>query len=185
MESSFDLNKLGWYTPLAVTENEFLNKDKTPQEIEQYGKIYSVQFHGDAGTFLWSSRTEPEKDKKYYGHLELAKSGKSTWFRKDKPPENEPTPIGAVVRTSSTTDKAFLKDASTIPMDVYRVVANVRGLPENETDSIVFWEIVREHSNELLLLIDNVRNSDKTAQKDSVRPTRPYSNWSQEAADEL
>lgn len=77
--NNFELNKPGQFTPQNVGENDFLNGKLTDQK---YGKWYSVQFQGNAETYLWMTKTPPEIGKSYYGQLELTSSGKSTKFKR-------------------------------------------------------------------------------------------------------
>lgn len=87
MDGTFELNKPGWYEVKHAEPNEFLN---SKLENDTYGIYYSVAFQGDASTFLWQAKTAPESGKKYWGHIEQTKSGKSMRFKKDKEPENVP-----------------------------------------------------------------------------------------------
>lgn len=82
----FEENVPNWYTPKIVELIEAFEPD-------QYGNIwYSVVMEGDAETFMWLAKNEPEEGKKYYGHLEKTKSGKRLRFKTDKVPDNESVP---------------------------------------------------------------------------------------------
>lgn len=81
MEGDFSLMKMGWYTVQNSSENDFLNQKL---ENDTYGIYYSVQFEGDAETYLWQAKSAPEEGEKYWGHIEESKSGKSLRFKKDK-----------------------------------------------------------------------------------------------------
>lgn len=81
MDGTFELNKPGLYEAQTVMLNDFLNGKLTTQE---YGIYYSVKFQGDAETYLWQTKSEPEEGKKYWGHIEESKSGKSMRFKLDK-----------------------------------------------------------------------------------------------------
>ena len=78
-----ELNKIGWFTPVIVDENQFINDKNSPQDLAKYGKTYSVVFEGDAETYLWTTKTPPEIGKKYWGHLQET-SGRMWRFKTDK-----------------------------------------------------------------------------------------------------
>lgn len=185
MEGDFELGHQGNYTVQAVQENDFLNQNKTEQEISTYGKTYSVQFEGNAETYIWSSKIAPFKGQKVYGHLELAKSGKSTWFRKDKAPEtgvqedNTPIAESAPVASSAPSSglpqslmpvskhisTAYLKDLSDYPVRLYTgnlQYASQAGLNliDNQEDRRKYLEYIKEISDELLTYSDNIRGMD-------------------------
>lgn len=86
LQGDFALNKHGWFTVQNVAENDFLNGKLTDTT---YGIWYSVQFQGNAETFLWQTKTAPVKGQKYWGWLETTKSGKSVKFKWDK--QNAPS----------------------------------------------------------------------------------------------
>lgn len=86
MDGTFELGKLGWYTPKIVQPNDFLN---AKLENDTYGIWYTVQFHGDANTHLWQAKTAPVAGERVYGHIEKTASGKSTKFKRAKK-ENVP-----------------------------------------------------------------------------------------------
>lgn len=159
MDGDFELNKMGWYTPVNVLPNDFLNEKL---ESDQYGLYYSVRFQGDAETYLWQAKTQPVEGERVWGHIEESKSGKSLRFKKDKdaPVSNEAQPGGAGTALAPKADNRYLKDVSSIPLDVYRVRANINGLPTNETERQAFFENVKEDADALLELIDQVRKSD-------------------------
>lgn len=110
---NFALNKTGWFTVEIVEPNDFLN-DKL--ENDMYGIYYTVKFEGDASTHLWQAKKAPEVGEKVYGHIEMAKSGKSTKFKrakKEEIPQEEQTtlaPTGANPRPAD--DYWNDKDAS-------------------------------------------------------------------------
>lgn len=64
---------------------------------------------------------------------------------------------------SGSSEGKFQRDVTALSLDVYRVVSNIRGLPENASDSAKFWEIVMDHTNELLAMIDKVRSGSLSA----------------------
>lgn len=139
MEGNFELHKPGFYTPKIVTANTFLNDKLT---TDQYGIYYSVQFDGDAETYLWQAKTEPVVGEKVWGHIEPSSSGKSMRFKKDKV-EGQSSPGGSQPQSQNTSNNITLGL-------VYKTIANIRGLPDNDADSSVFWEIVKEHTEELI-----------------------------------
>lgn len=137
MEGDFELNKPGYYTVKIVKVIEDFDPD-------EHGNVwYNVQFHGDANTYMWLAKNQPEAEKKYYGHLEKTSSGKRIRFKSDKAPEG----------SSYTTAPAQNNYGATLGL-VYKTVANIKGLPENAADSSTFWEMVKEHTEELILISD-------------------------------
>lgn len=159
MDGDFELMKMGWYTPINVIANEFLN-DKL--ESDQYGLYYSVRFSGDAETYLWQAKTKPEEGVKVWGHIEESKSGKSMRFKKDKEPEMAAASSSGAqtnIVMPAKADNRYLRDVTAIPLDVYRVRANIDGLPSNETERQVFFENIKADADELLALIDKVREN--------------------------
>lgn len=152
MDGDFELNKPGWYTPKIADPNEFLNEKLT---TDQYGIYYSVQFEGDADTYLWQTKTEPAIGETVYGHIEKSASGKSLRFKKDKldsPSGNNPQP-----QNQNTSNNITLGL-------VYKTIANIRGIPENDADASIFWEIIKSHVEELIMISDvlNGVGKDKT-----------------------
>lgn len=94
MDGDFTLLKPGWYKPLNVVANDFLNERL---ENDTYGLYYSVSFDGDAETYLWQAQTKPVEGEKVWGHIEESKSGKSLRFKRDKDaptttPDGKPSP---------------------------------------------------------------------------------------------
>lgn len=155
-DGDFELQKIGWYTPKIVAPNDFLNEKLT---TTQYGIYYSVILDGDAETYLWQTKTAPVVGERVLGHIEPSASGKSMRFKKDKEMEALVTPPseGQTVLIPPKSDK-FLRDTSTIPLDVYRVLINIVGVPETLEQKERFWELVREQADELIRMIDNVRH---------------------------
>lgn len=151
--AQFDLSWVGEYIPMNVQANDFLNEKL---ESDLYGIYYSVQFEGNAETYLLQAKKAPVKGVPEWGMIELAKSGKSYRFKRVKREEG-----GSYSSSAKTSDnsKAFLKDASTIPLDVYKTRAHINGLPTNETERTLFFQNVMADSDELLKLIENVRGS--------------------------
>ena len=150
-EGDFTLNKSGWYTALKVAENDFLN-DKL--ENEDYGIYYSVRFEGDAETYLWQAKTAPVVGEKYYGHIENSKSGKSLRFKKDKLPEGEDSPAEA----SPSQKPSYQDNSKNITLGlVWKTIAGIRGLPEDDADFAKFYEIVNAHFTELILMQEKLK----------------------------
>lgn len=145
--SSFELNKPDWYEVQASQENTFLN-DKL--ESEQYGIYYSVQFAGDAETYLWQAKTAPVMGDKYYGHIEESKSGKSMRFKKDKIPDDE--------SRSTNPSQSYQNNSKNITLGlVWKVIAGINGLPENDEQFAKFYEIVNAHYTELILMQEKTK----------------------------
>lgn len=143
-DGDFELNKQGWYEVQFHVDNKFLN-DK--QESDQYGLWYSVQFAGNAETYLWQTKTEPIDGEKYWGQLEKTKSGKAIKFKWDK--LNAPTNTPDGKPSTDTKQRAKTSHDITLGM-VWKTVAGIRGLPENDDEFAKFFEIVQAHLNELL-----------------------------------
>lgn len=155
-EGNFELNVPGWYTPKIVAINDFLNEKLT---TDQYGIYYSVQFDGDAETYLWQTKTEPVAGEKVFGHIEKSASGKSMRFKKDK---TDASPSGGA-------PSSYQNNSANITLGlVYKTVANIRGLPENAADKSVFWEMVKEHTEELIMIGEKL-NTDKTLVEDAKK----------------
>lgn len=96
----------------------------------------------------------------YKGNVEvyMAKSGKT--YIKAVPSSTEDThqSTGSTAVVKSSSSNAYLKDATTLPLDVYRVRANIDGLPTNDEERAVFFENVMSDADELLSLIEKVRS---------------------------
>lgn len=76
-------------------------------------------------------------------------------FKPSSPPES--------VDNSETAQKPAYKDNSksiTLGM-VWKTIAQIRGLPENDEEFAKFFEIVQSHLNELLLISDKMRECDE------------------------
>lgn len=153
----FELNVPAFYTPKIVTENEYLNEKLT---TDQYGIYYSVQFDGDAETYLWQAKTAPVVGEKVWGHIEKSASGKSMRFKKDKTD---------ATGTQSGSPQQYQNTSNNITLGlVYKTVANIRGLPENLEDKSIFWEMVKEHTEELIMIGEKL-NSDTTLVEDAKK----------------
>lgn len=153
MEGTFELNKPRTYTVQASQENDFLNQKL---ESDQYGIYYSVQFQGDAETYLWQAKTAPVVGEGYYGHIEPSKSGKSLRFKKDKQDG---------VQASQPYQP---KNNNTITLSmIWKTVAQIRGLPENPEELAKFFEIVDEHFTELILMAEKLDSKDKVEAEDN------------------
>ena len=151
--SDFELDKLDWYTVDTVEPNDFINENLTSDE---YGIYYSVKFVGNAESYLWQTKTEPVVGEDYWGMLQKAKSGKSIKFKWDK----KNTPEDASKNTSQIKPKPAYQpknnDVITLSM-VWKTVAGIRGLPEDDEDFAKFFEIVDSHFKELILMGEKVK----------------------------
>lgn len=133
MDGDFSLDTPGWYEAQNIAEIDGFDKD-------DYGNTwYNVKFQGDAETYMWLAKNQPEEGKKYYGHLQKTSSGKKIRFKTDKVPENKPVNSGYKDNSKSIT----------LGM-VWKTVAHIRGLPEDDEQFAKFFEIVDSHLNELL-----------------------------------
>jgi len=153
MDGTFELNKPGNYTVELFEENSFINDKNSPADLAKFGKTYSVKFQNDAETYLWTTKTKPIEDKAYYGHIQET-SGKSLRFKLDKLPDGN-------FSTGPAMDKSTYKDHSkdiTLGM-VWKTVAGIRGLPEDDEQFAKFFEIVDSHLQELLRMSDKLGGS--------------------------
>src|SRR3990167_2321253 len=149
----YELNKPDWYTPQNVAEIEEFDKD-------DYGNTwYAAVFEGDAETYLWLAKNQPEEGKKYYGHVEKTKSGKRLRFRTDKVPEDGPKPEGV----KKTLDYEPSTNARWSIGMAYRAFIQVTGTPEDNDGEFPF-DAVYKHASELIKMFDKVKNySDDSA----------------------
>ena len=150
MDSTFELNKHQWYEVKLSLENDFLN-DKL--ESQDYGIWYSVLFVGDAETYLWQTKTPPVEGEKYWGYLEKTKSGKSVKFKWDK--QNAPSHTDDGKPSTQTKMETKRSHDITLGM-VWKVIAGIRGLPENDEDFAKFFEIVDAHLKELISMSEKL-----------------------------
>lgn len=148
-EGNFELGKPGYYTPVSVAENDFLNEKL---ENTDYGIYYSVRFSGDAETYLWQSKTEPVPHERYWGHIEKSKSGKSLRFKKDKEESESSSGSKAAYQPKNN-------DTITLSM-VWKTVAGIRGLPENDEEFAKFFEIVDSHFKELVMMGEKIKSEE-------------------------
>jgi hypothetical protein len=138
----FELNKPDWYEVKDIAEIEDFDKD-------QYGNTwYNVVFHGDADTFMWLAKNEPEPGRKYYGHLELTKSGKGTRFKTDPKPED-----GATIQKGqqSSYEKPAWKDNSkdiTLGL-VYKTFVQAEGMMPQTKEH---WAVIIANWNTLVAI---------------------------------
>lgn len=162
-DPSFEINKMDWYVPANVIENDFINSKNSEADQATYGLTYSVRFVGNADTYLWTAKTKPVEGRKYWGHIQPT-SGTGFRFKVDKDaPGSDPVPTSEGQKTtvvSKPLDNKYLRDITAIPLDVYRVRANIMGLPGSaDVDTHEFWEMVKADSEELLAIIERVRES--------------------------
>lgn len=127
-----------WYTVKLVSEIDEFDPD-------QYGnKWFNVLFEGDAETFMWLAKNEPEEGKKYYGHMEPTKSGKRFRFKTDKQPEG----------TQPGKFEPYKKDEKQITRNM--VWKNLLGFYDAQSLNSKspqwddFWKAVDEHTDILL-----------------------------------
>lgn len=112
--AQFELNWVGEYIPQNVGLNNFLN-DKLTEDT--YGLYYSVQFQGDAETYLLQAKKAPVEGQPEWGMIEMSKSGKSKRFKRVKREDaiGHSTSPGSAPGGSQSTEKAYLKDTSDLP----------------------------------------------------------------------
>ena len=148
MEGDFELSKSGWYETQNVAEIEGFDQD------EHGNTWYNVKFQANAETIMWLAKTKPEENKKFYGHIEKTSSGKRLRFKRDPEPEDGIKPDNAA-RPTKPEYKDHSKDI-TLGM-VWKTVAQIRGLPENDVDFSTFFEIVKSHLEELILMSEKMK----------------------------
>lgn len=150
MEGDFELNKPGWYTTQNVVVNDFLDDD-------QYGNTwYSVKFQGDAATYLWLAKDQPEEDKAYYGHLEKTKSGKAVRFKKDVIPDEEKSHGGGASAPKAVDYEPGTNARWAIGM-AYRAYIQATGTIEDATGDFPF-EAVKQHAVALVRMFNEIKN---------------------------
>ena len=96
---------------------------------------------------MWQTKTEPKEKEKYWGWIEKTKSGKAVKFKWDKQNAPANTPDGK----PSTATREYTSKGKDITLGmVWKVVAGIRGLPEDDDEFAKFFEIVQAHLEELL-----------------------------------
>lgn len=164
--SQFELNWVGEYIPQAVAENDYLNERL---ENKDYGIYYSVQFEGNAETYLLQAKIAPEAGKPEWGMLKTAKSGKSTRFERVKRDDSgsqsvgPPSTQGTQAPRGAATDK-YLKDMSNTPLLVYNGSLNYAkelglNLIDNKEDRRKYIEYVKDITDETLRMRDEILNA--------------------------
>lgn len=137
---------------------------------DQYGnEWFNVKFVGDAETFMWLKKDPPVEGQKYYGHIEKTKSGKRLRFKTDKVPED----IKPSSTSSAVKDTKYQRDITSIPLDVWRTLVGIQGVPENQSQFTEFFLTVQQHANELLLMIENVRSGGDNSPRVTNEPKSP------------
>lgn len=157
MDGTFELNKIGWYTPKNVAENDFLNEKNSQADLAKFGKTYSVSFEGDAETYLWTTKTRPEEGKRYWGHIQET-SGKMLRFKVDKQEDGHYSTGPAIDK-----DNKYLKDISDLPdrwmarlLPYYDAQSLVKeGRPTEQFRKLV--ETAQIFTDESIKMIDAIR----------------------------
>lgn len=150
-EGDFTLGKPGWYEVKVSEENTFINDNL---QSDEYGIYYSVGFVGDADSFLWQTKTPPVIGEKYWGWLEAAKSGKSTKFKWDRKNAPATTPDG---KPAAAVQNTYKDNSKNITLGlVWKTIAGIRGLPENDEEFAKFYEIVDAHYSELITMQEKI-----------------------------
>lgn len=158
--AQFDLSWVGEYIPMNVQANDFLNEKL---ENDLYGIYYSVQFEGNAETYLLQAKKAPVKGQAEWGMIEMAKSGKSYRFKRVK--REDGGSYGSSAKTPENGSKAFLKDVTDMPD---RWLGRL--LPYFDQQKLVNEGKITEHgrhyietamvlAEESLMLVDKVRGS--------------------------
>lgn len=63
--------------------------------------------------------------------------------------------------SSTQSENKYQRDVTSIPLDVWRTLVGIQGVPTNKIEFHAFFETVREHAEELLTMIGNVRGVDQ------------------------
>ena len=153
----FNLEEKDWFVPQLVAENDFINSKNSDADLAKFGKTYSVKFGGDAGTYMWTTKTEPEVGKKYYGHLQKT-SGTSIRFKTDKEPEGQApkeaiSNFESVDKQSSVNRAVALKAAAVVsPMLKINIAEDVLMIAD------VFYTWLKNESNEAPKATEEVRD---------------------------
>lgn len=128
--------------------------------------IYQIKLEIDGERELHSTMSKALAGLGWEGDVEVYTNAKGKDYVRQAPKED----TGGNSATQKPVDKPFYRDSTTIPLDVWRVLINVQGVPENPAQFASFFDTVQEHANELLLLIDNVRNGVTKETVDKVWP---------------
>lgn len=147
MPGTFNLGEVGEYTPQAVMPNDFLNERL---ENEMYGIYYSVQFVGDAETYLLQAKKAPEIGKPEWGMIEMAKSGKSKRFKRVKRED-----AGG---SKSVADYEPSTNARWAIGMAYRAFIQVTGSPEGSDGDFPFGQ-VEQHATQLIKMFSKIKDS--------------------------
>lgn len=151
------------YTVQNVEENEFLNEKNTPADTAKYGLTYWVKFTGDAGTFLWTTKTPPEEGKTYWGHIQPT-SGKSMRFKTDK---REDSSGHASISSPDASHDKYLKDTSDVPRSIviellkYYDVQSLYNSPKY-TEMI---KLAQSLNDDIMMMINGNRNTGSQSPK--------------------
>jgi hypothetical protein len=90
---------------------------------------------------------EPQVGDSLYGTMQelVSKAGKPYYrFKGEKRPD---------------TPKQYQDNSGSITLGmVWKTLIGIVGVPENTTDKAKFWEMVTDHTNELLSISDNIKN---------------------------
>lgn len=142
----FKIGEIGEYIPQNVVENGFLNQKL---ESDTYGIYYSVQFQGDAETYLMQAKKAPVEGQPEWGMIEMSKSGKSKRFKRVKR-EGEPSKSSVADYEPSTNTRWAIGMA-------YRAYVQIMGNPEGSDGDFPFNE-VKTHAAALLKMFDELKN---------------------------
>lgn len=73
-------------------------------------------------------------------------------------PQGSPSSSG-----DGQSENKFQRDVTAIPLDVWRTLIGIQGVPTNEVEFHTFFETVKLHANELLATIETVRSGSLSA----------------------
>lgn len=145
--ASFNIGEVGVYMPQNVQENYWLNEKL---ENDLYGIYYSVQFEGDADTYLIQAKKAPIVGQAEYGMIEMSKSGKSKRFKRVKREDGSNSKSPTLDYEPSTNTRWAIGMA-------YRAFVQVTGSVEDSRGDFPF-DAVQLHAKELLRMFGELKD---------------------------
>lgn len=85
--------------------------------------------------------------------------------------KGEAPPQGSGGKGGGGSENKFQRDVTAIPLDVWRTLIGIQGVPTNQTEFHRFFETVKLHANELLATIETVR-SGETKEPEPTEPSK-------------
>lgn len=110
----------------------------------------------DGSIMVYAEEQQTRTSAKGTGYIQLKKvkfdNNPNTTSDSPIPFTNNPADHSAVK------ENKYQRDVTSIPLDVWRTLVGIQGVPTNQTEFHKFFTTVQEHANELLRMIDNVRS---------------------------